>query len=1183
MPEKIPPLQSLIERIARRENVATGFLPGSSPAWLIGHIQRKINRPVLVVAQDEARAGQLAQELGLFCADKPLAFPGLDYYQLEGTEPSGDRVAALARILRAEARLVVASAVSLFEPTVSPELLNAYLFELMPGRKQEREGFLRKLLEAGYQTAAGVSEPGEISVRGGIVDVFPPGAQLPARVEFFGDQVESIRLFDPADQCSRDKTGQYLVWPAREMILSRDRAKELRRALYQLAEDMKKEQAGEQPVSFARALQELAGYLDNGRHFFAEERFLPLMAENASLLDYLDQEWLVMVIDELAVNQSLLKISRKAEENWARLAAAGSLLPPPQKVFRNAGEVSGKIAEFQSAMIGLSLAGAGPEPSQEFALGLEMARPEEITLAIEPNPDLSFSPKLNEPISRFLEELKRRLAEKFSVVLVSATMSRRERLSELLREQEIFPADLESRAEYYEPVWPLAMAVGELYSGFKVPESGLVIISEREVFGEKIRRAPARAEPAEWREEDLSDLEPGEMVVHIEHGIGIYRGMSRLKVTSFEKWDYLKDRSRPSSSQPVLEIEYDGSARLYLPVDQINRIQKYRNPSEAHPRLDRLGSKSFELAKKSAEESIEILAQDLLELYASREVLPKIAYAEPEHTFREFEASFDFEETPDQEKTIAEVIADLTSQRAMDRLVLGDVGYGKTEVALRASFLVAMQGKQVAMLCPTTILAQQHFDNFKRRLSDWPVEVCMLSRFESRSEQKTIIENMKTGLCDVVVGTHRLLSKDVAFKDLGLLIVDEEQRFGVVQKEKIKQLKKTVDCLTLSATPIPRTMQMTMLGLRDMSVINTPPPDRQAIHTELVNFDQQLIREAILREIQRKGQIFFVHNRVQGIDQVARFLTRLVPEARIAIAHGQMEEKKLEQVMHDFYAKKYDVLVSTAIIESGLDLPSANTIIINRADQFGLAQLYQLRGRIGRSREKGYAYLLAPSRTEIKGEAVKRLKALKEFTELGSGFRLAAYDLKIRGAGNLLGKEQSGQISRIGYELYLRLLENKIKELKGQKVEEQFEPEIKLAVPAFLPEDYVPSDSERLSWYKRLAMATDAQGLKALRDELLDRYGKLPEPTQNLLMVVNLKFWLRRLRIPEVDADEKSAVLSFGQDSKVNFDKLIEMVTSNPDRFRFTRDQNVIYTISDKSRLFDELENLLRQLEQPQK
>jgi len=1180
MPEKILQIQALAQRISRGENLSTGFVPASSPSWIIGYIQRSINKPILILAPDQDKAGQVLRELELFCREKPLLFSGLEYYRAEGTERSGERVAALSRILKNETRILLADAASIFQPTIEPELLRSRLFELKPGGQLDRDEFLTRLLESGYQISGSVSEPGELSLRGGIIDVFPPAAGYPARIELFGDRVESLRLFDPADQRSKGMAEQYLVWPNREMILTKDRAQLVKRAVFHLAEQLKKEPVRGQTANYAHALRELAGNLDQQRHFYGEERFLPLVDKNWSLLDYLSEEWLLVVLDGIALNQSLAAASKKMQADWARLVSGGSLIPSPEQIFFSSEQVSQKLSRFQTASIGLWLKGEEKfSQASDFSLEIKVPKLSESEITIEPNPDLAFSPKLSEPISKFLQETEKLIAEEFSIILVSSSLSQAERLSGLLREQGVYPAELNSREEFYQPVWSLAVGVGELQAGFRVTELGLVIVSEREIFGEKIRKPLVRPEEAEWREEDLSDLEPGEPVVHIQHGIGIYRGMTSIKVSSFESWNYLKDRSRPKTSQPCLEIEYGEGARLYLPVDQINQLQKYRNPGEAKPRLDRLGTRSFELAKKKAEAAIEKLAQELLELYASREVFPGHFFEEPDHTYREFEASFDFEETPDQEKAIEDVISDLQNPRPMDRLVLGDVGYGKTEVALRAGFLAAMQGKQVALLCPTTILAQQHYDNFQCRLKDWPLQVCMLSRFQTRSRQKKNIEDLKTGLCDVAIGTHRLLSKDVEFRDLGLLIIDEEQRFGVAQKEKIKQLKQTVDCLTLSATPIPRTMQMSMLGLRDMSVINTPPPDRQAIHTELIPFDQQLIREAIVRELERKGQVFFVHNRVQGIDQTARWLAKLVPEAKTAVAHGQMDERRLEKVMHDFYQHKYDVLVSTAIIESGLDLPAANTIIINRADQFGLAQLYQLRGRIGRSRERGYAYLVVPSRTEIKADAVKRLKALKEFTELGSGFRLAAYDLKIRGAGSLLGKEQSGQISRIGYELYLRLLENKIRELKGEKIEEQFEPKIKLALPAYLPEDYVPGDSERLGWYKRLAMARDEDALKSLRSELLDRYGKIPEPGLNLLKVVRTKFWMRKLRIPELDADEKSAAISFDEKTRADFDRLIELVKNHPDRFRFTKDQSLVYSVKDKTRLFDELEDLFKKIQ----
>ncbi len=1172
-------IEALSNKIQARENLNLAFTPGSAPSWLTGLLERRIDRPVLVLTDSAEKAGSVCEELKLFGRTSPLLFPGLDYYSPEDAEQSGERAGALSRILKKDARLVVAPALGIFQPTLGRELLERYLFELKPGLNLVPDDLVRKLLEAGYQLLETASEPGELSRRGGIIDIFPPGAEFPVRLEFFGDSVESLRLFDPDSQVSKEKAERVLVWPARETILTPERGQELRKAIFKLAEDLKKSQRENGEVSYARLLSEIVAQLDNRQHFYGEERFLGLLENNASLLDYLNEDWLVVMLDRMAITQALGNAGSRMQADWERLVSGGSLLPGPGQILFSSNLISDKLARFQRLILGGMVKGMEvPEEIPAPDLALELDAGKELEVTFELNPDLSFSPKLSEPISKLLGEIRKLNAEKFSVILVCSGLSQAERLSNLLREEEMFPAELESKEEFYSPHWPLTIAAGELGTGFRVTEFGLAIVSEQEIFGEKIRRRTVATERVEWKEEDLSDLQPGEPVVHLQHGIGLYKGMSQVRVSSFEKWDPLKDRTRPMLFQPCLEIEYAEGARLFLPVDQISSIQKYRSPGEAPPKLDRLGTKSFEQAKQKALEAIEQLAEELLELYASREVFPGHAFVEPDHTYREFEASFEYEETPDQRSTIDSVIADLERDRPMDRVVLGDVGYGKTEVALRAAFMVAMEGKQVALLCPTTILAQQHYDNFRQRLREWPLEVCMMSRFQSRAEQKKNVGQLQSGTCDIVIGTHRLLSKDVEFADLGLLIIDEEQRFGVMQKEKIKKLKKSVHCLTLSATPIPRTMEMSLLGLRDMSMIATPPPDRQAIHTELIHFDQQLIREAILREMQRGGQVFFVHNRVQGIEQLCRWLNKLAPEAKIAVAHGQMDEHKLEEVMHGFYHHKFDMLVSTAIIESGLDLPRANTIIINRADQFGLAQLYQLRGRIGRSKEKGYAYLVVPSRAALHGDAVKRLKALKEFSELGSGFKLAAYDLKIRGAGNLLGKEQSGQISRIGYELYLRLLEQKISELKGVKVEEEFEPRIKLAIPAFLSESYIPSDSERLGWYKRLAMANDKAVLNALREELMDRYGKLPQEALTLLEVVKIKFWLKTLRIPEIEADETKALITFAPDSKIDFDRLISLAQNHPSQFRFTKDQALVYLFNEKGDLFEKLDRLGEQI-----
>jgi len=1172
-------IEDFLNQLASGKNQKLVSLPGSSLSWLVSLIQKKLNKRVLLIAPSAERSRELSSEIELFNGAKPLLFSALEYCQLGGDETSRERAGALARIFTGDAQLLIAEAKSIFQPTIPKPLLQEYLFELKPGKKIDRENFISSLISAGYQMADMVAEPGEISVRGGIMDLFSPSAHLPIRIEWFGEEIETLRLFEPSTQRSKDKVEQYLVAPGCELVITKDRAEKLKQKIFRLAEELKREKGEGGKISYVPALQEIVANLEREGRFYAEERFLFLIDDKHSVLEYLEKDWLIVVCEEMMVNQSLAESAKKAEQDWARLIAGGSLLPSPQQIFLESEMVNKALSNFQTLSIGAFLRGKEErELGRELELKIELSEALERELLIEPNPDLRFNPRLSEPISKLVEEIKKLNQEGFKIILASSSLSQAERLSMLFREQGIYPAELSQAEEFFAPEWQVAIGVGELREGFRVIESGLVIISEREVFGEKISRRISK-ERMEWREDDLSDLEPGDYVVHIKHGIGIYRGMKELRVYSFEKWDYLAQRERPTISQPCLELEYADSARLYLPVDQVNQLQKYRSPKEQPVKLDQIGGKSFELAKRKAEQAIAELAEELIELYASREVLSGYSYPEPDPTYREFEISFEYEETQDQAKVIEEVIEDLVQPKVMDRLVLGDVGYGKTEVALRASFIVAMASRQVAFLCPTTILAQQHYDTFCKRLNGWPLEIRLLSRFQTRSEQKKIIEELKTGVCDIVIGTHRLLSDDVGFRDLGLLVIDEEQSFGVAQKERLKKLKKNVDCLSLSATPIPRTLEFSLLGLRPLSTIQTPPLDRQAIHTELIHFSPQIIREAILRELKRAGQVFFVHNRVQGIEQIARWLSGLVPEAKIALAHGQMPERRLEQVMRDFYQGKCDVLVSTAIIESGLDLPRANTIIINRAEQFGLAQLYQLRGRIGRSRAKGYAYLVAPSRSELKGDGLKRLKALKEFSELGSGFRLAAYDLKLRGAGNLLGKEQTGHISRVGYELYLKLLERKIRELKGEELPEEFEPEIKLAIPAYLPSGYIPGETERLSWYKRLAVARTEEDLDRLWEELIDRYGRGPEEVENLVRAVKIKIWMRRLRIPRLEADEGSGLISFDEASKVNFDYLIEQAKTQPDRFRLTQAQGMIYWFKEKERRFEELEELFKKIQ----
>jgi len=722
------------------------------------------------------------------------------------------------------------------------------------------------------------------------------------------------------------------------------------------------------------------------------------------------------------------------------------------------------------------------------------------------------------------------------VVLVVSTPQQAERLTRLFANHDVVvERDAETIAEALGSTAPRShfvrprLVVGHLSEGFRIPDERLVVITEADIFGEgRQRRRIRRVEVTELLK-NLSELKPDDFVVHIDHGVGRYRGLKHLRVADVEG--------------DFLHLEYAGGDRLYLPVDRINLVQKYVGSDGAAPALDKLGGTSWESVKRKARESIFAMAKELLEIYATREVMERRTFSTPDQYFREFEAAFLFEETPDQQRAIEEVLADMQRPKPMDRLICGDVGFGKTEVALRAAFLAVLDGRQVAVLVPTTVLAQQHFNTFRQRFEGYPVRVEMLSRFLTRTEAQNVVKGVASGAVDIVIGTHRLFQKDISFKNLGLLVVDEEHRFGVAHKERIKQMRKLVDVLTLTATPIPRTLQMSLLSIRDLSVIETPPIDRLAIRTYLTRYDEGLIREAILREMGRGGQVFFVHNRVETIEMRARRLRELVPEASIVVAHGQMHERDLERVMAAFFAKKTHVLVCSAIIESGLDIPNANTIIIDRADHFGLAQLYQLRGRVGRSHERAYAYLMIPGEQLITREAQLRLRALQELDDLGGGFKLAAHDLEIRGAGNLLGKQQSEQ-----------MMEEAVRELRGEHVSAEVEPEIQLGFPAYIPDSYIPDENQRLVFYRRLAAIRGQSDLDEIATELRDRYGPIPPLADSFLRIMDLRRTLKDYMVIRAVLSDGAVSLQFHEEAKVNVQRLVQLVHRSKGRFKLSAD-----------------------------
>ena len=1197
MPSGLPPsggtLAALAQTWQTRPSLALPELAGSAPAFLIAGLARQMQRPLLVLTAVQDEAERVKEEISFYLDGKGecVLHPARSGYDQDLDLLPGEKTASLARLLRApqdSPLVLVAPALALLARTITPEMLLDHTFEIAPGQVLDREPFLAGLIRSGYASADTVREPGEFSARGGILDVFAAGAGAPIRIELSGDEIESLRAFDPESQRSAEPLTRASVPPLREVIL--DEASRTRAELF-LQDFGQKLKEGRwslpQGTDLNAGIREMIERFRAGTPFPGLDLFLAAYAERpASLVAYLDQRWAWVALDPFAIEDALARTPPALEKEWTRLIQGGAVFPPPEDLFIPASRVETFLRELPRLFIGPA-SGLKPssatEDQKEWNLALEVLAqtPEPVeNVAVEANDDLRgrFGPE--DPLEPFKKKLREWEEELRPLVLVSPTPGKAERLQELLSEHGFHFQLLEDfQALENLPVASRQIVTGQIRRGFRLPSPGLAVVTEEEIFGEKIRPRLRRERMGELIQ-DLSDLSEGDPVVHLDHGIGLYRGLISLAVQALGEWDYLRLRERPRLREDCLVLEYRDGDKLYLPVHRLNLIQKYRGPDEAAPVLDKLGGEAWEKSKQKVRRALLEMAEELLEIHAARQVFPGHAYSPPDHEFREFEAGFEYEETPDQLQAIEDVLEDLQQARPMDRLVCGDVGYGKTEVAIRAAFKVAMEGRQVAVLVPTTILAQQHFHTFFRRLQPYPIEIRVLSRFRTAKEQKETLRELKRGTADIVIGTHRLLSKDVEFHDLGLAVVDEEHRFGVAHKEKLKKLKKTVDVLTLTATPIPRTLNLSLLGLRDLSIMDTPPADRQAIHTELARFDPQLIREAVLREFRRQGQVFYVINRVQEIEAMAGFLHRLLPEARLAVAHGQMHERSLEKVMREFVEKKYDLLVTTAIIESGLDIPSANTMLVHRADQFGLAQLYQLRGRIGRSKERGYAYFLIPGPGLITPEAAKRLKALKEFTELGSGFRLAGHDLQIRGAGNILGRQQSGHLARMGFELYSQLLHEAIQRLKGEEVLPEIEPELKLQVPAYLPESYIPSAKERLSWYKRFSMVKDESEIKDLREELLDRYGPRPEEVENLAQVMAIKALLKQIRALGVEYNGQMIDLNLGAEARVDPDRVLALVHSAAKRFRLTPDHRLYarHAFSEPAALFAEVKQLLNQI-----
>jgi len=1054
---------------------------------------------LVVITPDADSAGRFASDLSLFLGgDRALFFPPAESMPYENLTPDIEacamRVTALAAA-RDGTRPVVIPATALLQPTLPPEVLARWTLTLRRGQAVDRDETTGQLAAMGYRREAVVSQVGDMAVRGGILDIYSPLADLPLRVELWGDEIHSLRLFDPQTQRSGLDAKEHPVLPVTELLLT----KEQRRAAETTLGDFFAEQ-GLPP----RERERMLSLLRDGLDLPAMNLLFPLFySRAASLFDHFSPNCLVWMHEPEAIRASLQGFQAKIPERRP------GALHAPADVYLDPREALDALSSRRTLSAGLfdspgarAVRCLHPLPST-----IPASRPDRIV-----------------ELTRLLRERR-----KERVVVCVHSGAAADRLLPILsdaglnvRREETFPAAL--------PGGGLSLVTGPLSEGFHLPDESLTVVSDADLFGRPSQRRASRAALPEW-DLPIGSLIPGDIAVHIDHGIGRYEGLKQLAVAG--------------ATDDFLHLTFAQGDSLYVPVWQMNRIQRYRSSSESPPLLSKLGSAAWNRSKARIRSTLRIMADELLKLSAARQGQAGHAFAPPDTLFREFEASFPWAETPDQDRTIVEVIGDMTSPRPMDRLVCGDVGFGKTEVALRAAFLAAADGMQTAVLVPTTVLAQQHYQNFTQRLRDFPVNVGLMSRFVSPDKQRATLNLLASGNLDIVVGTHRLLSSDVAFHNLGLVIIDEEHRFGVRHKERLKKLRETIDVLTLSATPIPRTLFQAFSGLRSLSLIHTPPADRKSVHTEVRYFEEEIIRDAVNREMERGGQAYLVHNRVQSIGALRRMVEKLLPHARVGMAHGQMGEGELEDVMIRFLRHEFDVLVTTAIIESGLDISNANTLIVNRADRFGLAQLYQLRGRVGRSSQLAYAYFLIPPEDSISGKARQRLRSLRELTELGSGFKLASYDLEMRGAGNLLGEEQSGRIEAVGLELYSQLLEQAVREASGHVIETETQPDVTLPLPAYLPEEYLPEVGERLTLYKRLASAPHRQAVDALREETADRFGRFPTEVSGLFTRMEVEIQAREKKIERIDTAGPYMIVVFHPAARISPDALIRMLTSD--------------------------------------
>jgi transcription-repair coupling factor (superfamily II helicase) len=1194
-------IDGAVEALDRGGRVDLAGLPAPAAAMLLARFgAAHPERPVVVLTADNDQARKTAADLRLLAGfggreDDGVAGPVLLYPAHESSpfvEIAPDRRAAMDRLATlfhlAEGlpwRFLVAPLSALGRKVPPREAVLRRSMRIEVEEELDREALLEVLVEGGYLRVPVVEDPGTFSVRGALIDIYPPSARYPVRIDLDDYLVLGLKRFDPDDQRTVGEVRELHVHPVRDALYGPEEMALARRRIRRLCDEVNLP---------TRAAKQLLEDLESGRLYLGVENFLPAFYSALDdLFAYLPPDPLFAILDPTAAAADTHEQLSRARRDHA--AREGQPTFPFEAHHVDEAALLERFGEEDLVLVHRVAVGGRVDEEEEGSLMrlaavdaasvMHLAAEDQSPLVAELKAQRSTHGK-DAALAPLARKARLWLDAGLRVLFTARTTTQAERLTSILtsygvpvnREVERFsPALLGA-----EPTGRAEVRIGELSGGFLVPTEALALVTEEEVFGTRAHRRRAGKKKRGKVDnraflQDLRQLAVGDYVVHADHGVGKYLGIERHSLT-LSKDEQLRGVVAPQVE--VLVVEYAKGDKLFLPVTRLNQLQKYSGGDGHKPKIDRLGGQTFTKTKAKVRKHVKQMAEELLRLYAERLAHERPPLEATDRLYAEFEATFPFEETQDQAQAIEDVLADLEGQTPMDRIVCGDVGFGKTEVALRAAFRVATAGRQVAVLCPTTVLAQQHFNTFRERMRDHPLRVEVLSRFVDRKAQSKILQDTRDGKVDVLVGTHRLLSKDVHWPRLGMLVVDEEQRFGVTHKERIKKLKSEVDVLTLTATPIPRTLQLAVGGLRDLSLITTPPVDRRAVRTVVTRWDDHLIREAIQRELGRGGQCFFVHNRVEGLYERAHRLQELLPGARIAVAHGQMSEVTLERTMTDFIDGNYDILCATAIIESGLDIPRANTILIDRADHFGLAQLYQLRGRVGRSKERAYCYLLTPPPTHMTDDARARIEALERFSQLGAGFNVASLDMELRGAGDVLGAEQSGSVAAVGFDLFLHMLDEAVAELRGEPVVHDVDPELTTDVEHFLPDDYIEDVGLRLSFYKRLSAAYDEQEVDELATELEDRFGPPPRMAMSFVQAMRLKPELRRLKALACEALARRVTLHLRADTPLDPQKVLQEVGRPRSPWKLSPDMKLTHRLEEPARTgLSHLETVLRKLE----